>query len=149
MVRAALAVALPSQQKMTPPNINPGKASFVQRKDRVYEALQSLCAQRPAQQSVLRRDTGFSAEEVAELAAIDRTNASRDLNKLAQEGIIERIPGRPVLFTLKSIHDTTTQNNHHEPTVTQPINSTEKKPVSIKSPAPPPAVSTAAQISTS
>ncbi|HLZ61686.1 MAG TPA: sigma 54-interacting transcriptional regulator [Ktedonosporobacter sp.] len=77
------------------------------RKDRVLEALRSLCEQRPTQGSVLRRYTGFSAEEVAELAEIDRTNASRDLNLLAQEGIIERIPGRPVLFSIK----TTTQNH--------------------------------------
>ncbi|MBV9230962.1 MAG: sigma 54-interacting transcriptional regulator, partial [Chloroflexi bacterium] len=72
------------------------------RKDRIFEALRSLCAQRPAQSSALRRHAGFSAEEVAELAEVDRTNASRDLNLLAQEGIIERIPGRPVLFTIKA-----------------------------------------------
>ena len=72
------------------------------RKDRVLEALRSLCAQQPAQSSVLRRHAGFSAEEVAEQARVDRTNASRDLNLLAQEGIIERIPGRPVLFVIKT-----------------------------------------------
>ncbi|HEU5230686.1 MAG TPA: sigma 54-interacting transcriptional regulator [Ktedonobacteraceae bacterium] len=74
----------------------------MQRKDRVLEALRSLCTQRPASRGVLRRHAGFSAEEVAELAEVDRTNASRDLNLLAQQGIIERIPGRPVLFTLKA-----------------------------------------------
>ncbi len=73
------------------------------RKDRVFEALRSLCTHQSAQSSVLRRHTGFSAEEVAELAEVDRTNASRDLNQLAQEGMIERIPGRPVLFKLKTI----------------------------------------------
>ncbi len=73
----------------------------MQRKDRVLEALRSLCSQRPAQRGILRRHAGFSAEDVAELAEVDRTNASRDLNLLAQQGIIERIPGRPVLFTLK------------------------------------------------
>jgi transcriptional regulator with AAA-type ATPase domain/transcriptional regulatory protein LevR len=45
---------------------------------------------------------GFSAEEVAELAQIDRTNASRDLNQLVQESQVERIPGRPVLFVAKT-----------------------------------------------
>ncbi len=77
---------------------------FVQRKNRVLEALRFLCEQ-PAQQNtafLLRRHTGFSAEEVAEQATIDRTNASRDLNQLAQEGVIERFPGRPVLFTMKT-----------------------------------------------
>ncbi len=72
------------------------------RKDRVFEALRSLCTQRPAQSSALRRHTGFSAEEVAELAEVDRTNASRDLNLLAQQGSIERIPGRPVLFRISA-----------------------------------------------
>ncbi|MFL5626170.1 MAG: sigma 54-interacting transcriptional regulator [Ktedonobacteraceae bacterium] len=72
------------------------------RKDRVLEALRSLCAQRPAQRSALRRHAGFSAEDVADFAGIDRTNASRDLNLLAQEGKVERIPGRPVLFVVKA-----------------------------------------------
>ena len=71
------------------------------RKDRVFETLRSMCTQRPAQSGALRRFTGFSAEEVAVLARVDRTNASRDLNILAQEGLIERIPGRPVLFTIR------------------------------------------------
>src|SRR5262249_35746838 len=50
----------------------------------------------------VRRHAGFSAEEVAAIIDIDRTNASRDLNLLAQEGMVERIPGRPVLFVLKT-----------------------------------------------
>ncbi len=76
----------------------------MQRKERVLEALRFLEKQ-PAQQStalLLRRHTGFSAEEVAEQAEIDRTNASRDLNLLAQEGVIDRFPGRPVLFAIKT-----------------------------------------------
>jgi transcriptional regulator with AAA-type ATPase domain/transcriptional regulatory protein LevR len=79
----------------------------VHRKDRVFEALRSLCTQSSTQRGVARRLDGFSAEEVAELAAVDRTNASRDLNLLAQEGIIERIHGRPVLFRLKKIQEPT------------------------------------------
>lgn len=83
------------------------------RKDRVLEALRSLCEQRPAQSSVLRRHAGFSAEEVAEEAEVDRTNASRDLNQLAQAGIIERIPGRPVLFSLKTrTQEVVTEEQH-------------------------------------
>lgn len=72
------------------------------RKERVFEALQTLDKQRLPHDGVLRRHAGFSAEEVAKLADVDRTNASRDLNLLAQEGRIERIPGRPVLFVVKS-----------------------------------------------
>ena len=83
------------------------------RKDRVFETLRSLCAQRPAQSGVLRRYTGFSAEEVAEHAGIDRTNASRDLNLLVQEGIVERIPGRPVLFVIKTSSTETGKMNQN------------------------------------
>src|SRR2546421_877852 len=61
-----------------------------------------MCAQRPARSGALRRYAGFSAEDVADFAGVDRTNASRDLNLLAQEGKIERIAGRPVLFVVKT-----------------------------------------------
>ncbi len=81
------------------------------RKDRVFETLRSMCTQRPAQSGALRRYTGFSAEEVAELARVDRTNASRDLNILVQEGLIERIPGRPVLFTIRASPATALSEN--------------------------------------
>lgn len=80
------------------------------RKDKVFEALRSLWQQQPAKSNVIRRYAGFSAEEVAELAEVDRTNASRDLNLLAQEGVIERIPGRPVLFRLKATPQTLEQS---------------------------------------
>ena len=78
--------------------------SVQHRKDKVLEALRSLCTQQslyPHHDDIshlLRRHDGFSAEEVAVQARVDRTNASRDLNLLAQEGSIHRIPGRPVLF---------------------------------------------------
>ena len=77
-----------------------GEASVL-RKDRVLDALLALCTQEPAQHSTWRLHRGFSAEEVAEIAKVDRTNASRDLNQLAQEGRVERISGRPVLFAAK------------------------------------------------
>src|SRR2546429_9157535 len=80
----------------------PERSRCVLRKDRVLETLRSLCSQRPVQNGVLRRYSGYSAEEVARQAQVDRTNASRDLNLLVQEGLVERIPGRPVLFTLKT-----------------------------------------------
>ncbi len=83
------------------------------RKDRVFETLRSMCTQRPAQSGVLRRFTGFSAEEVAELARVDRTNASRDLNILVQEGLIERIPGRPVLFTIRASSTSSLSTSSH------------------------------------
>ncbi|HEU5379342.1 MAG TPA: sigma 54-interacting transcriptional regulator [Ktedonobacteraceae bacterium] len=90
------------------------------RKDRVFESLRSLCAEQSVQQSAWRQRTGFSAEEVAELAHIDRTNASRDLNRLVLEGRVERIAGRPVLFMPKTAsqarpqESTGTQLTRHE-----------------------------------
>jgi transcriptional regulator with AAA-type ATPase domain len=74
----------------------------VLRKDRILEALRSMCAQRSAHSGALRRYAGFSAEDVADFAGVDRTNASRDLNLLTNEGKIKRIPGRPVLFTRRA-----------------------------------------------
>jgi transcriptional regulator with AAA-type ATPase domain/transcriptional regulatory protein LevR len=87
----------------------------VLRKDRILDALRSMCAQRPAQSGALRRYAGFSAEDVADFAGVDRTNASRDLNLLANEGKIKRIPGRPVLFTVEtpsteSLHENGSNN---------------------------------------
>lgn len=99
------------------------------RKDRVYEALRTLCARQPAQSSVLRQHGGFSAEEVAELAEIDRTNASRDLNALAQEGYIERIPGRPVLFVIPPAQANNTNNR-------PPMENTQTAPIVHASPHP-------------
>ena len=66
------------------------------RKDRVLEALRSLCVQRPAQSSVLCRSFVFNAE-VAKYACISRM-ASRD-HKLVQKGIVEHIPG----FSVQSV----------------------------------------------
>jgi transcriptional regulator with AAA-type ATPase domain/transcriptional regulatory protein LevR len=124
----------------------------VQRKDRVYAALQSLCAQRPAQQGILRRDAGFSAEEVAERAAIDRTNASRDLNKLAQEGAIERIPGRPVLFTLKNNPVTEALTDHTIPAAVKASEHTaspDAEPLKALAPTSPPILPDPVQMSSS
>lgn len=87
------------------------------RKDRVFETLRVMCTQRPAQRGALRRYSGFSAEEVAERAQVDRTNASRDLNLLVQEGLVERIPGRPVLFCVRPspvAAPLESQNGHHK-----------------------------------
>ena len=69
-------------------------------KDRVFETFRSLYTQRPTQSSVLRRSLGFNAD-VAEYARISRIT-SRDHNMLAQEGIVERIPGLSAQFEIKS-----------------------------------------------
>jgi hypothetical protein len=69
-------------------------------KDRVFERFRSLYTQRPTQSSVLRRRLVFNAE-VAEYVCVSRM-ASRDHNILAQEGIVERIPGLSAHFVIKS-----------------------------------------------
>jgi hypothetical protein len=68
-------------------------------KDRLFETFRSLYTQRPTQGSVLRRRLVFNAE-VAEYAHISRI-ASRDHKLLAQEGIVERIPGLSAQFEIK------------------------------------------------
>ena len=69
-------------------------------KDRLFESFRSLYSQRPTQSSVLRRRLFFNVEE-AEYACISCV-ASLDLNMLAQEGIVERIPGFTAQFVIKS-----------------------------------------------
>ena len=121
------------------------------RKDRVFETLRSMCTQRPAQSSALRRYTGFSAEEVAELAQVDRTNASRDLNILVQEGLIERIPGRPVLFTIRASSTSSLSNNSHsekayawhKEDAIQPLR--QNVALGVREPARPPAIAASVQ----
>lgn len=46
---------------------------------------------------------GVSAAEVAERTGRDRANVSRELNKLAREGFLEKRPGRPVLFLPRTV----------------------------------------------
>jgi hypothetical protein len=68
-------------------------------KGRVFQTFRSLYAQRPTRSSVLRRSIGFNAE-VAEHAQISHI-ASSDLDMLAQEGVVERIPGLFAQFVIK------------------------------------------------
>src|SRR5947209_12224694 len=106
-----------------------------------------MCAQRPAQSGALRRYAGFSAEDVADFTGVNRTNASRDLNLLAQEGKIERIPGRPVLFVVKipSTQPLYANNGHgnwqteHLPIEDVPLTSAQHLEV-MREPGKPPAV---------
>ncbi|MBW9149093.1 hypothetical protein K2F40_08985 [Clostridium sp. CM028] len=46
--------------------------------------------------------SGFSAIEIAEKLNIQRTNACSDLNALIREGRIEKIKGKPVLYTVNN-----------------------------------------------
>ncbi len=103
----------------------------MQRKDRVLEALRFLCTHAPVQQgasALLHRHTGFSAEEVAEQARIDRTNASRDLNLLTQAGSIDRFPGRPVLFAIKAPVTSTTASTSYASITHGTVSTTPTQP---------------------
>src|SRR6266699_90755 len=130
----------------------PERSRCVLRKDRVLETLRSLCSQRPVQNGVLRRYSGYSAEEVAEQAQVDRTNASRDLNLLVQEGLVERIPGRPVLFTLKTPSISPLQEETWR--VTRPGQTNEPAqehpypftPAALKEPGKPPMISASVRV---
>uniref|UniRef100_UPI002795D71D helix-turn-helix domain-containing protein n=1 Tax=Staphylococcus haemolyticus TaxID=1283 RepID=UPI002795D71D len=48
-------------------------------------------------------DTGVTTKEVADYLGIQRSNASKDLNTLVREGIIEKLDGRPVRYVTKTI----------------------------------------------
>src|SRR6266566_8116336 len=130
----------------------PERSRCVLRKDRVLETLRSLCSQRPVQNGVLRRYSGYSAEEVARQAQVDRTNASRDLNLLVQEGLVERIPGRPVLFTLKTPSISPLQEETWR--VTRPGQTNEPAqehpypftPAALKEPGKPPMISASVRV---
>lgn len=62
----------------------------MKRIDFIYEKLKALA-----------NEEGISAGELAERLQLDRANVSRDLNRLWKAGKIEKIAGRPVLFTVK------------------------------------------------
>lgn len=63
----------------------------MKRIDMVYQKLKELA-----------KDNGISAKDVSDALGLDRTNVSRDLNKLYEEGKIEKCKGKPVLFKIKS-----------------------------------------------
>jgi len=69
-------------------------------KDRVFTRFRSLYTQRPTQSRVLRRSIFFS-DEVAKYVCVSRM-ASHDHDILAQEGIVERVPGLSAQFVIKS-----------------------------------------------
>lgn len=51
----------------------------------------------------LASESGVTTKEVAEFLKIQRSNASKDLNTLVREGIVEKLDGRPVRYVVKSI----------------------------------------------
>lgn len=65
----------------------------------------------------MARATGgaVTAAEVAERTGRDRANVSRELNKLAREGLLEKRPGRPVLFVPRTFAEISGGKNDAAP----------------------------------
>ena len=70
----------------------------MKRIDRIYSALKEQCSKPQAS----KLTPGFSAQEIADLLDLDRSNVSRDLNFLFAQGIIDKAPGKPALFYISS-----------------------------------------------
>jgi transcriptional regulator with AAA-type ATPase domain/transcriptional regulatory protein LevR len=65
------------------------------RAEHVFEMVKELCKKQPLR-------TGVTTDEVASQLAIQRSNASGDLNKLVKAGRLEKIEGKPVLYKIMS-----------------------------------------------
>ena len=66
--------------------------------DVVYETIKKLSIKNYLDNS---KKIGFSAVEIATIMNTQRSNTSSDLNKLYNEGKIEKIPGKPVLYKIR------------------------------------------------
>jgi transcriptional regulator with AAA-type ATPase domain/transcriptional regulatory protein LevR len=66
----------------------------MKRIDRIFAALHDLCLKPVPGKS----SPGFSAQELADQLQLDRSNVSRDLNLLHNQGMIDKLPGKPALF---------------------------------------------------
>ena len=69
-------------------------------KDRLLKKIRSLYSQRPTQSSVLRRSIFFSDEEAKYVCISPMASHGHDI--LAQEGIVEHVPGLSAPFVFKS-----------------------------------------------
>ncbi|MGO2082536.1 sigma-54-dependent transcriptional regulator [Vagococcus sp.] len=69
--------------------------------DRVYELVKEMTAH--LQIDELNSQSGVTTLDVSEKLAIQRSNASKDLNTLVKEGVLDKSDGRPVRYLCKSI----------------------------------------------
>ena len=74
--------------------------------DRVYEVVKEHTGHLTSRD--LDSTSGLTTQDVAELLDIQRSNASKDLNALVKEGILDKLTGRPVRYVMKSVF-------HHVP----------------------------------
>ena len=73
----------------------------MKRIDKVYEYVKNQTQSLTA--SDLEKNSGVTTKEVAEACDIQRSNASKDLNSLVREGLIDKLDGRPVKYVTKSV----------------------------------------------
>jgi len=76
----------------------------------VYKTLEKLCLDNCRENGYVK---GFTASEIADKLNIHRTNASADLNKLFNEGKIEKIKAKPVLYKINPSNITVDNYNEN------------------------------------
>ncbi|MDY4306713.1 hypothetical protein SNF32_02535 [Enterococcus mundtii] len=67
---------------------------MAKRIDRIY----TYVKEKTAHLSIDENDQGVTTQEIAEVLGIQRTNSSKDLNKLVREGKLKKMDGRPVRY---------------------------------------------------
>ncbi len=73
----------------------------MKRIDRVYQYIKEETKNLEVDQ--LSNGSGVTTNQVAEYFEIQRSNASKDLNSLVREGLIDKLDGRPVRYVCKSV----------------------------------------------
>jgi transcriptional regulator with AAA-type ATPase domain/transcriptional regulatory protein LevR len=111
-------------------HVTEGGSAVRTRLERVYQALLSLGG-----------TAGVTAQALADAVGIDRSNASRELNRLVLLGRARKVPGKPVRFLAAPPSGTTLAEEVAVPAarVAAPARQVMPVPSSIERPAPPPA----------
>ena len=73
----------------------------MKRIDRVYQYVKEISKE--VDPSDTNKIIGVTTKEVAENCEIQRSNASKDLNSLVREGLVDKLDGRPVRYVCKSV----------------------------------------------
>lgn len=73
----------------------------MKRIDRVYQYVKEQTAH--LDEEHLNEVSGITTAEVADFFRIQRSNASKDLNNLVREGLIDKLDGRPVRYVCKTV----------------------------------------------
>ena len=98
----------------------------MKRIDRVYEFVKTETGS--LEGSELSESIGVTTKQVAEACDIQRTNASKDLNSLVREGLIDKLDGRPVRYVCKSVFRHKPLSKYVESYLEKEPGKTEKQP---------------------